>query len=38
MKEITLGQRIGGFLLELACIGWIAMAIVAVIKLFMQLA
>lgn len=35
MKEITLGQRIGGFLFELACVGWVVMIVTAVIKLFM---
>lgn len=38
MKEVTLGQRIGGFLFEIACIGWVVMAVVAVIKLLVQLA
>lgn len=35
MSEITLGQRIGGLLLELACVGWIVTAIVSVIKSLM---
>lgn len=37
MKEITLDQCIGGFLFELACVGWVVMIVVAVIKLLVQL-
>ena len=35
MKEVTLEMRIGGFMFELAAIGFVVTAVVSIAKIFM---